>query len=558
MKQVRSALLMLLVLTVLTGVVYPLAVTGDRAGRSSPRRRTAASSSRDGKLVGSALIGQPFDDPRYFWSRPSATSPTGYNGAASSGSNLGPLNPALGGRGQGDASTRCARPIPSTGRPVPVDLVTASGSGLDPHVSPAGARYQVARVARRARPRSGGRARLVDEHTEGRQLGILGEPRVNVLELNLALDAHVTGDRCASRRDAAVARGAPRARRSAPSARGCTIFVGAAPGVGKTYAMLEAARERRREGVDVVVGVVETHGRAETEALLDGLEVVPRRRIEYRGQALHEMDLDAILARRPELVLVDELAHTNAPGSRHPKRYSDVEELLEAGIDVYSTVNIQHLESLNDVVAQITGVRVRETVPDVILERADEIKLDRPVARGPDPAPAGGQGLRPRAGAARDRELLQARQPDRAARAGAAPHRRARRRRDAALHAGARDRRPVGGARAHHGVRERGAVRRAPGARGAAHGGRAARRVDRGLRRAAGLPPPSGGGARARRARAAARRAARRRGGHDPGPRRRGRAGALRARAQRHRDHPRQAAALVLAGARGAARRSTR
>ncbi|MEW6272025.1 MAG: ATP-binding protein [Thermodesulfobacteriota bacterium] len=153
------------------------------------------------------------------------------------------------------------------------------------------------------------------------------------------------------------------------------VFVGAAPGVGKTYAMLEAARERRREGVDVVVGVVETHGRPETEALLEGLEVIPRRRIEYRGQALREMDLDAILARRPEIVLVDELAHTNAPGSRHPKRYSDVEELFEAGIEVYTTVNIQHLESLNDVVARITGVRVRETVPDVILERADEIKL---------------------------------------------------------------------------------------------------------------------------------------------------------------------------------------
>lgn len=153
------------------------------------------------------------------------------------------------------------------------------------------------------------------------------------------------------------------------------IFVGAAPGVGKTYAMLEAARERKREGVDVVIGVVETHGRKETEALLEGLEIVPRRKLEYRGQTLHEMDLDAILQRRPQIVIVDELAHTNAPGSRHPKRYSDVEELLDAGIEVYSTVNIQHLESLNDVVAQITGVRVRETVPDVVFERADEIKL---------------------------------------------------------------------------------------------------------------------------------------------------------------------------------------
>ncbi|HEX7408291.1 MAG TPA: ATP-binding protein [Candidatus Binatia bacterium] len=153
------------------------------------------------------------------------------------------------------------------------------------------------------------------------------------------------------------------------------IFVGAAPGVGKTYTMLEAAQERRREGLDVVVGIVETHGRVETEALLRDLEVIPRRRVEYRGTVLAEMDLDAILKRRPQLVLVDELAHTNAPGCRHPKRFSDIEELLEAGIDVYTTVNIQHLESLNDVVAQITGIQVRETVPDRFFERADELKL---------------------------------------------------------------------------------------------------------------------------------------------------------------------------------------
>src|SRR5437868_1627220 len=142
------------------------------------------------------------------------------------------------------------------------------------------------------------------------------------------------------------------------------IFVGAAPGVGKTFQMLETAQARRKDGYDIVVGVVETHGRKETQALVEGLETVPRRRIEYKGQRIEEMDLDAIIARRPQIVLVDELAHTNAPGSRHPKRYLDVEELLEKGINVYTTVNIQHIECLNDVVAQITGVRVRETVPD--------------------------------------------------------------------------------------------------------------------------------------------------------------------------------------------------
>ncbi len=153
------------------------------------------------------------------------------------------------------------------------------------------------------------------------------------------------------------------------------IFVGAAPGVGKTYEMLTAARARLQEGVDVVVGVVETHGRKETEALLDGMEVIPRQRVEYKGRALEEMDLDALLARRPQLALVDELAHTNAPGSRHPKRYMDVEELITAGIDVYTTLNVQHIESLNDVVARITRIRVRETVPDSILDKADNIEL---------------------------------------------------------------------------------------------------------------------------------------------------------------------------------------
>src|SRR3984893_2304894 len=153
------------------------------------------------------------------------------------------------------------------------------------------------------------------------------------------------------------------------------IFVGAAPGVGKHYEMLQSARARKKDGYDVVVGVVEPHGRLETEALLEGLEVIPRRRIEYKGRWLEEMDLDGIIARRPQIVLVDELAHTNAPGSRHLKRYLDVEELLSRGIDVYTTVNIQHIDSLNEVVAQITHVRVRETVPDTVFDRADSVEL---------------------------------------------------------------------------------------------------------------------------------------------------------------------------------------
>lgn len=168
-------------------------------------------------------------------------------------------------------------------------------------------------------------------------------------------------------------------RQAAQEGRGrLKIFLGAAPGVGKTYEMLTDGMQRRKAGIDVVVGVVETHGRKETEALLVGHEIIPRRSIDHMGRRLGEMDIDAILERRPALVLVDELAHPNATGSRHPKRYQDVEELLDAGIDVYSTVNIQHVESLNDVVASFTRVRVRETVPDSILEMAEIEVVDIP------------------------------------------------------------------------------------------------------------------------------------------------------------------------------------
>ena len=168
-------------------------------------------------------------------------------------------------------------------------------------------------------------------------------------------------------------------RQAAQEGRGrLKIFLGAAPGVGKTFEMLSEGAARRAEGVDVAIGVVETHGRAETEALTRGFEIVPRRDVAYEGRVLHEMDLDGVLARRPRLALVDELAHTNAPGSRHPKRHQDVAELLAAGIDVYTTVNIQHIESLNDVVAGFTRVRVRETVPDSVLETAEIEVVDIP------------------------------------------------------------------------------------------------------------------------------------------------------------------------------------
>jgi two-component system sensor histidine kinase KdpD len=151
------------------------------------------------------------------------------------------------------------------------------------------------------------------------------------------------------------------------------VFLGASPGVGKTFAMLSGAKRLKAEGRDVVVGLVETHGRSDTAALLEGLEVLPRRPVTYKNRTLMEFDVDAALARRPDLIIVDELAHTNAPDSRHPKRFQDVEELLDAGIDVWTALNIQHVESLSDVVAGITGIAVREVVPDTVIERADDV-----------------------------------------------------------------------------------------------------------------------------------------------------------------------------------------
>lgn len=151
------------------------------------------------------------------------------------------------------------------------------------------------------------------------------------------------------------------------------IYIGAAPGVGKTYTMLQAAHALRERGLDVVAGFIETYGRADTEAQIKDLEVIPRHRLDYRGVVMEEMDVDAIIARKPQVAVVDELAHTNIPGSRNEKRYQDVLDLLAAGIHVMTAVNIQHIETLNDAVARVTGVRVRETVPDTFLDRADEV-----------------------------------------------------------------------------------------------------------------------------------------------------------------------------------------
>ena len=154
-----------------------------------------------------------------------------------------------------------------------------------------------------------------------------------------------------------------------------SIFLGYAAGVGKTYAMLDAAHQAQKNGIDVVAGYIEPHARPETRAMMEGLEVLPPLMVEYKGIELREMDLDAVLKRRPQLALVDELAHTNAKGLRHQKRYEDIEEILDAGIDVYTTVNIQHLESLNDIVGSITGIHMKERVPDTVFDSADQVKI---------------------------------------------------------------------------------------------------------------------------------------------------------------------------------------
>jgi two-component system, OmpR family, sensor histidine kinase KdpD len=174
---------------------------------------------------------------------------------------------------------------------------------------------------------------------------------------------------------AAKARGRAAEERPGTGRGHYTIFLGMAAGVGKTYRMLLEAHAEQEAGRDVVIGLLETHGRADTQALAEGLPVVPQRRVTYRDTDLFDMDLPAILRRKPELALVDELAHSNAPGLEHEKRYEDIEDLLDAGIDVLSTVNVQHLESLNDQVAELSGARVRETVPDSVLGRADEVVL---------------------------------------------------------------------------------------------------------------------------------------------------------------------------------------
>ena len=245
-----------------------------------------------------------------------------------------------------------------------------SGSGLDPHVYVESAYQQIPRVARNRGMSEQALTNLVDQFIEKRN-SVFGDACVNVLMLNHALDG-IKLKQMNQRPDPDELLKNVIAGESTHGK--LKIFLGYAAGVGKTYAMLEAAQQRQKQGVDVVIGYVETHGRADTEAMVQGLEELPLLQVTYHGIQLYELDIDAIINRHPEIVLIDEFAHTNSPGSRHPKRYLDVEDILSKGIDVYTTLNIQHLESLNDVVAQITGVVVKETIPDRVLDEAARSK----------------------------------------------------------------------------------------------------------------------------------------------------------------------------------------
>ena len=447
LREIRPAIVVLVALTLITGLVYPLAMTGI-AQILFPNQAQGSLIERDGHVVGSALIGQDFTSDKYFHGRPSATTaadpndltktvPAPYNAANSGGSNLGPSNKAL------------------------IDRVQADLDKLKKeNPSAAGPRRPGHDFGQRTRSQYLGSSRLLPGSPccQGAQLG--GKSSASARQRSRRRSVSRAFGRAARQRSAAQSRARPliapakaAARRNVETLKWRRRINGGIPNIGlrrKPCLQRHAAKKAglaSSESLSARLRASARHTRCcnrpmpaektgtmslsvsskptaarETEALLEGLEVVPRRRVEYKGQSLEEMDLDAIIARRPQIVLVDELAHTNAEGSRHPKRYLDVEELMGRGIDVYTTVNIQHIESLNDVVAQITHVRVRETVPDAVFDRADAVEL---VDLTPDDLIQrlqGGKGLRSPAGGARARAFLFSGKPDRAARACVAPH----------------------------------------------------------------------------------------------------------------------------------------
>ncbi len=325
--------------------------------------------------MGSKLIGQKFDSQEYFWSRPSVNN---YNPLPSGASNLGISNPLLINTiAQREKDFLTANKM-NEDLNIPPEMVTASASGLDPHISPEAALLQVARVARARGMDKAGQDNLValiNELTEERQYSFFGEPRINVFLLNLKTDSLKMNDYDKIRPDPDELLASIKLEEGQDKRGKLKIFFGMCAGVGKTYSMLESAHIDKSNGKDVVIGYIETHNRPDTNELVKGFEIIPRKAVEYKGTKLEDLDTEAIIARRPDIVLIDELAHTNVPGSSHVKRYEDVLDILDIGIDVYTTLNVQHLESRTDTVSQITGIVVRETVPDEIFEKADEVEL---------------------------------------------------------------------------------------------------------------------------------------------------------------------------------------
>ena len=356
-KLIRQSVLSTLCLAVLLCAAYPMLVTG-AADAFFPKEAAGSLILRDGAIVGSALIGQPFSSAKYFHPRPSAA---GYNAGSSSGSNYGPTSKALAERVRAsEQELRAERPEGV----LPVDMLTASGSGLDPHISPDAALMQVRRVAEARGLPPEAVETLVRGHVEGPEWGVWGEPKVNVLRLNLERSTFRVGRIVMD----GFAELIERKRQGS-----LKVYLGYAAGVGKTYAMLQEGLRLKQQHVDVVIGYLEPHDRPETMALAEHLETVPPREWRVGDAVFHEMDVEAILARKPQVVLVDELAHTNADGSKNDKRYSDVLEVLAQGINVISTINVQHLESVAARVEEATGIAVRERIPDTVLRRADQV-----------------------------------------------------------------------------------------------------------------------------------------------------------------------------------------
>ena len=380
-------------LTLVTGVVYPARRDADRAARV-PRAANGSLIERRRPRRRLAPDRPAVHDPKYFWSRPSATSPQPYNAAASSGSNQG--RPTRRSRWRSaTASPRCARRIRATRadsgrsrdrvgqrarsrtsrrpRPSTKSRASRASAACAPMRCAAGREAHRRTHIRRARRAARERARAQSRAGRSAQVAV-----PQALECSAKWSSSIAPTRTSYSRD--VRAEEARARRGK-----LRIFFGATAGVGKTYAMLASARTVKAAGVEVVIGYIEPHGRVETEQLMEGLEAIPTLAIEYRGIMRREFDLDAALARRPAILLVDELAHSNLvggePAPRHPKRWQDVEELLEAGINVWTTVNVQHLESLNDLVAQITGSAAAGDPAGPRVRRGRRGRADRPAAR---------------------------------------------------------------------------------------------------------------------------------------------------------------------------------